>query len=159
MSRCSTRSLLSSGSIYVMDRGYVDFARLHRIHQTGSFFVTRAKSNMAFYVSESRPVDKNIGLRCDQSIGLKTAKSKRDYSEKLRRIRYLDTESGQNLVFITNHFGLAAMTIARIYQSRTSGPRGPNPARCRLLTGAGWKASEDEFGGWSICKTSSFEKK
>jgi hypothetical protein len=107
-----------SGSIYVMDRGYVDFARLHRIHQAGSFFVTRAKSNMAFYVSESRPVDKTIGLRCDQSIGLKTAKSKRDYPEKLRRIRYLDTVSGQNLVFITNHFGLAAMTIARIYKSR-----------------------------------------
>lgn len=106
------------GSIYVMDRGYVDFSRLHRIHQAGSLFVTRAKSNMAFNVSESRPVDKTTGLRCDQRIGLKTAKSKIDYPEKLKRIRYSDRESGQNLVFITNHFGLAAMTIARIYKSR-----------------------------------------
>ncbi|QYY36741.1 IS4 family transposase [Ruficoccus sp. ZRK36] len=67
------------GSIYVMDRGYVDFARLHRMHQAGAYFVTRAKSNLAFYVSQSRPIDKTTGLRCDQSIGLKTAKSKRDY--------------------------------------------------------------------------------
>ena len=106
------------GSIYVMDRGYVDFARLHRMHQAGAYFVTRAKSNLAFYVSQSRPIDKTTGLRCDQSIGLKTAKSKRDYPEKLRRIRFIDAETGQSLVFITNHFGLPAITIARIYKSR-----------------------------------------
>ncbi|MBC2600644.1 IS4 family transposase, partial [Puniceicoccus vermicola] len=110
--------VFESGSIYVMDRGYVDFARLYRIHQAGAFFVTRAKSNMAFYVSESRPVDKAIGLRCDQSAGLKTTKSKRDYPEKLRRIRFVDLETGKSLVFITNHFGLPAIMIARIYKSR-----------------------------------------
>jgi len=109
---------LESGSIYVMDRGYVDFARLYRIHQAGAFFVTRAKSNMTYYVGESRFVDKTIGLRCDQSVGLKSAKSKKDYPEKLRRIRYLDTDTGRSLVFMSNHFGLPAITIARIYKSR-----------------------------------------
>ena len=107
-----------SGSIYVMDRGYVDFARLYRIDQAGAFFVTRAKSNMAFYVSESRDINKTIGLRCDQSIRLKTAKSKRDYPEKLRRIRFFDGETGKSLVFITNHSGLSAITIAHIYKNR-----------------------------------------
>jgi len=106
------------GSIYVMDRGYVDFRRLHRIHQAGAFFVIRAKSNMAFYVSTSRKIDKTTGLRCDQTIGLKTARSKRDYPEKLRRIRFIDAETGKSLIFITNHFGLPAITIARIYKSR-----------------------------------------
>lgn len=106
------------GSIYVMDRGYVDFRRLNRIHQAGAFFVTRAKSNMSFYVSTSREVDKITGLRCDQSIGLKTTKSKRDYPEKLRRVRFIDAETGKSLVFITNHFGLPAITITRIYKSR-----------------------------------------
>ena len=106
------------GSIYVMDRGYVDFSRLYRIDQAGAFFVTRAKSNMAFHVSKSRPVDKTTGLRCDQTIGLKTTKSKRDYPEKLRRIRFIDAQTGKSLVFITNHFGLPAITIAHIYKSR-----------------------------------------
>jgi hypothetical protein len=106
------------GSIYVMDRGYVDFRRLYRIRQVGSYFITRAKSNMAFYVSQSQTVEKMTGLRCDQSIGLKTYKSKRDYPEKLRRIRFIDPETGKSLVFLTNHFGLPAITIARIYKSR-----------------------------------------
>ena len=106
------------GSIHVMDRGYVNFARLYRIHMAGAFFVTRAKSNMAFYVSQSREIDKTTGLRCDQSIGLKTAKSKRDYPEKLRRIRFKDAETGKNLVFLTNNFGLPAITIAHVYKSR-----------------------------------------
>ncbi len=106
------------GSLYVMDRAYVDFKRLYRINQAGAFFVTRAKSNMAFYVSRSMPVDKTTGLRCDQIIGRKTAKSKCDYPEKLRRIRFIDTETGKSLVFITNHFGLPAITIAQIYKSR-----------------------------------------
>jgi len=87
------------GSIIVMDRGYVDFRRLHRVHLASAFFVTRAKSNMAFYVSQSRPIDKSTGLRCDQTIALKTAKSKRDYPEKLRRIRFIDTETDKSLVF------------------------------------------------------------
>lgn len=106
------------GSIYVMDRGYVDFSRLYRIHQAGAFFVTRAKSNMAFRVSQSHPVDKVTGLRCDQNIRLRTAKSKRDYPEKLRRIRFIDAATGKSLVFITNHFGLPAIAIAHIYKRR-----------------------------------------
>jgi len=73
---------------------------------------------MAFYVSTSRPVDKTTGLRSDQSIGLKTTKSKRDYPEKLRRVRYIDAETGKSLVFITNHFGLPAITVAHIYKNR-----------------------------------------
>ncbi len=106
------------GSIYVMDRGYVDFRRLYRIHQAGAFFVTRAKSNMAFYVSASGQVDKTTGLRCDQTISLKTAKSKRDYPEKLRRVRFIDAETGRSLVFLTNHSSLDAINVARIYKSR-----------------------------------------
>ncbi|MBC2602524.1 IS4 family transposase [Puniceicoccus vermicola] len=107
--------IFKPSSIYVMDREYVDFAWLYRIHQAGAFFVTRAKSNMAFYVSDSLPVDKASGLRCDHSVGLKTAKSKRDYPAKLRRIRFVDPETGKSLVFINNHFGLSAVTIAKIY--------------------------------------------
>jgi len=106
------------GSIYVMYRGYVDFSRLYRIHQAGAFFVTRAKSNLAFYVSKSCSIDKTTGLRCDQTIGLTTTKSKRDYPEKLRRIRFVDANTGKSLVFITNYFGLPAITITRIYKSR-----------------------------------------
>jgi IS4 transposase len=106
------------GSIYVMDRGYVDFARLYRIHQAGAFFVTRAKSNMAYYVSASSPVDKNVGLRCDQRIGLKSPKSKRDYPNKLRRVRYIDEETGKSLAFISNHFRAPATTVTKIYKSR-----------------------------------------
>jgi len=107
-----------AGSIYVMDRGYIDFKRLNRIHRAGAFFVTRAKTNLAFNVSQSHPVDKKTGLRCDQNINLRTTKSKHDYPEKLRRIRYMDTEIGKSLVFISNHFELPATTIAAIYKRR-----------------------------------------
>lgn len=109
---------LEPGSVYVMDRGYVDFRRLHRIHQAGAFFVTRAKTNMAFYVSKSQKTEWEAGVRCDQRIGLKTKKSKRDYPERLRRIRFKDPETGKSLVFITNHHLLPALTVARIYKSR-----------------------------------------
>jgi transposase len=107
-----------AGSIYVMDRGYVDFCRLHRIDQARAFFVTRAKSNLRFYVSRSNPIDRSTGLRCDQVIGLCTAKSKTLYPEKLRRIRYIDPETGQSLTFITNQFEMPPLTIAAIYKSR-----------------------------------------
>jgi hypothetical protein len=110
--------LIEAGSIYVMDRGYVDFSRLHRIEQARAFFVTRAKSNLRFYVSQSNPVDRSTGLRCDQIIGLSIAKSKVDYPAKLRRIRYIDPETGQSLTFITNQFEMPALTIAAIYKSR-----------------------------------------
>ena len=78
----------------------------------------RAKSNMAFRVTQSRSIDKTTGLCCDQDIGLRIAKSKRGYPEKLRRIRFVDAETDKSLVFITNHFGLPATTIAYIYKSR-----------------------------------------
>ena len=105
-------------SIYVMDRGYVDFQRLFRIHLAAAFFVTRAKSNMSFYVSASQPVDRSSEISCDQIIGLKVAKSKSQYPGKLRRIRYRDGATGQRLVFLTNNFTLPALTIAAIYKSR-----------------------------------------
>jgi len=107
-----------AGSIYVMDRGYVDFGRLHEIEQARAFFVTRAKSNFRFYVSRSNPIDRSTGLRCDQVIGLSTAKSKTLYPERLRRIRYIDPETGRSLTFLTNHFELPPLTIAAIYKSR-----------------------------------------
>ncbi|HEY5749467.1 MAG TPA: IS4 family transposase [Chryseolinea sp.] len=107
-----------AGSIYVMDRGYVDFQRLHGIHLSNAFFVLRAKSNLRFYVIESRTVDPSSGVRCDQIIRLKTTKGKTDYPERLRRIRYVDPETRKSLVFITNHFELPALTVAAIYKNR-----------------------------------------
>jgi hypothetical protein len=106
------------GSIYVVDRGYLDFARLYRIDASSAFFVIRAKSNTRFYVLDSRHVDKAAGLRCDQTIRLSTDKGKASYPKPLRRISYVDIESGQKLVFLTNHFDLPALTIAAIYKSR-----------------------------------------
>jgi hypothetical protein len=107
-----------AGSIYVIDRGYLDFARLFRIDNAKAYFVIRSKTNTRFYVLESRAVDKATGLRCDQTIRLSTRKGKLDYPKRLRRISYVDTQSGQRLVFLTNHFDLPALTIAAIYKSR-----------------------------------------
>ena len=105
-------------SIYLMDRGYVDFARLHRIHDAQAFFVVRAKTNLSFYVVQSRPVDRSGGLRCDQIIRFKGARSKKLYPDKLRRVSLRDSETGKHLVFLTNHLGLSASTIAALYRSR-----------------------------------------
>jgi len=110
--------VVEPGSIYALDRGYVDFSRLFRLHTDGGFFVTRAKKNMAFNVKQSRPVEKSTGLRCDQTIRLKTAKSKKDYPEDLRRVSYTDATSGKRLVFLTNSFHLPAIKIAEIYKGR-----------------------------------------
>jgi hypothetical protein len=109
---------ITPGSYYVMDRGYLDFARLFRLHQAGAFFVTRLKSNTRFYVSESRPVDESTGLRCDQTIKLNTFVGRRDYPEKLRRISYVDPATGNALAFLTNQFELDALAIAEIYRRR-----------------------------------------
>lgn len=106
------------GSGYVMDRGYVDFLRLHRLHAAGAFFVTRLKSGIRFYVAESRLVDKAVGLRCDQTIRLNSRKGRLDYPDPLRRISYVDPENGQALVFLTNWFALEAFIIAQIYRRR-----------------------------------------
>ncbi|MBL6837519.1 MAG: IS4 family transposase [Puniceicoccaceae bacterium] len=109
---------IEAGSIYVFDRGYLDFARLFRIESASAYFAIRAKSNTRFYVCESRPVDKSTGLRCDQVIRLRTKKGKRDYPSRLRRIGFFDTNTGRRLVFLSNHFDLPALTIAAIYKRR-----------------------------------------
>ena len=110
--------VIEPGSIYALDRGYVDFGRLYRLHSDGGFFVTRAKKNMVFHVCESRSVDKISGLRCDQTIRLKTKKSKKDYPEVLRRVSYVDATSGKRLVFLTNNFHLPAIKVAEVYKGR-----------------------------------------
>jgi len=100
------------GAIYVMDRGYVDFARLHALHQAGAFFVTRTKSNMNAHRVYSVPTDRTTGIICDQSIALDGHYTSKNYPEHLRRIRFKDAEFGKTLVFLTNHFALPALTIA-----------------------------------------------
>lgn len=109
---------VQAGSYYVMDRGYLDFSRLHRLHKAGAFFVTRLKTNTAYYVSESRPSEAGTGLRCDQTIKLNSFVGQRDYPDKLRRISFVDPETGNVLVFVTNQFDLPALIIAQIYRRR-----------------------------------------
>lgn len=106
------------GAFYVMDRGYIDFARLYRFEIAKAWFVTRAKNNMDFMVSESRKVDKAVGLRCDQVIALRGSKSAKGYPGSLRRIRYTDSETGKRLVLLTNCFMLEATVIAQLYKAR-----------------------------------------
>ena len=106
------------GAFYVMDRGYLDFERLHALHQTGSFFVTRAKSNFKCKRIYSSPVDRSTGLICDQQVELTVFYSQRGYPERLRRIRYKDPETGKTLVFLTNHFGIPAASVCALYKSR-----------------------------------------
>ena len=110
--------VVEAGAIYVMDRGYLDFARLYSIHQSLAFFVTRAKSNFDFKRLYSHPVDKSTGVQSDQTIVLKNFYPKKYYPEKLRRIRYLDIEKNKRLVFLTNNFTLPALTIAELYRCR-----------------------------------------
>jgi transposase len=107
-----------AGSIYIMDRGYLDFARLFAIHQNTAFFVIRAKSNLKFRRIYSHPIDKSTGLRCDQTIRLTGFYPAKEYSEKLRRIKFYDQQSGRSFVFLTNNFLLPATTIANLYRCR-----------------------------------------
>jgi len=106
------------GAFYVMDRAYVDFARLHGIARAGAFFVTRAKSNLDFRRIESRAVDKTAGLRCDQTIALGALRSSERYPDTLRRIRFVDPDTNKRFTFLTNHFALDALVIARLYKMR-----------------------------------------
>jgi Domain of unknown function (DUF4372)/Transposase DDE domain len=106
------------GAVYVVDRGYVDFGRLYKIHEARAFFVTRAKSNFQFRRLYSQPVDKGTGLQCDQIVRPAGKNSGADYPEKLRRIKYRDNESGKLYVFLTNNFELPALTIAMLYKHR-----------------------------------------
>ena len=107
-----------AGAFYIMDRGYLDFARLYALHQAGSFFVTRAKRGMDARRLYSMPTDRSSGIICDQRIRLNGFYIAQDYPEQLRRIRFKDPESGKTLVFLTNNTALPALTIAALYKSR-----------------------------------------
>ena len=109
---------IEAGAIYIMDRGYLDFARLYNIQQSSAFFITRAKSNFDFKRLYSQHVDKTTGILCDQIIVLKGFYTKKDYPDKLRRIRYYDVGNNKTMVFLTNNFGLPALTIAELYRCR-----------------------------------------
>jgi hypothetical protein len=106
------------GAFYIMDRGFLDFARLYRFHQAGSFFVTRAKSNTKFRRRYSHRVDRSTGLICDQTIMLRGIYTPEYYPAPLRRIRFKDPASAQTLVFLTNNFALPARTITELYRCR-----------------------------------------
>ena len=110
--------VLEVGAIYLMGRGYLDFARLYRMHQALAFFVTRAKSNTKLRRSYSAPVDRSTGVICDQTVALTGITSRKDYPEHLRRIRFKDPETGKTLIFLTNNFALPATTICALYKSR-----------------------------------------
>ena len=109
---------LEAGAFYVMDRGYLDFARLFRLHQAGAFFVTRAKSNFNARRVYSAPCDRTSGVICDQRVALNGFYAARDYPEHVRRIRFKDPESGKTLVFLTNNTVLPALTICALYKQR-----------------------------------------
>jgi len=107
-----------AGAFYVMDRGYVDFARLHVLHLAGSFFVTRSKSNMDAHRVYSSATDRSTGVICDQAIALDGFYTQQDYPEHLRRVRFKDPESGKTLVFLTNQMTLPSLTICALYKNR-----------------------------------------
>ena len=109
---------IQPGAVYIMDRGYIDFSRLHRIHTQGGQFVIRAKKNLKFYRKSSSPVDSSTGLRCDQIIRLTTPKTKKDYPNILRRVHVIDTDNHQDIVILTNIFSSTASQIADYYKQR-----------------------------------------
>lgn len=106
------------GAYYIMDRGYLDFARLYKLHQAGVFFVVRCKRHVKFKVKVSRPVDKTTGLRCDQTIELTTKWSAKLYPQPLRRIKIYDEQNQVRLVLLTNQFEVSALVIAELYRKR-----------------------------------------
>ena len=110
--------IIELGAIYIMDRGYLDFARLYNIHRASAFFVTRSKINFSRKRLYSQPVDKATGIQCDQIVFLKGHYAKKDYPEKLRRIRYFDSKNNKTFVFLTNNFVLPAIMIADLYRCR-----------------------------------------
>ena len=107
-----------AGAFYVMDRGYLDFARLYKLHLASAFFVTRARKRFDFQRLYSQPVDRTTGVTCDQTVMLVNPVPLQGYPEKLRRIRYVDAQTNQRLVFLTNNFTLPPLTIAQLYRSR-----------------------------------------
>jgi Domain of unknown function (DUF4372)/Transposase DDE domain len=112
------RIAFEPGSFYVMDRGYIDFARLYAIHSAQAFFVIRAKSNMQYRCIASHRVDKHTGLRCDQRIVLCGHFTAAEFPSALRRVKFYDAINDKLLVFVTNHFGLPALSVAALYRCR-----------------------------------------
>jgi hypothetical protein len=106
------------GAFYLMDRGFLDFGRLHRLHHAGSFFVIRAKSNLKVHRRYSQPVDRATGVICDQTVFLTGYYSRQHFQGPLRRIRFRDPETAKTLVFLTNNFTLAALTVTDLYRCR-----------------------------------------
>jgi hypothetical protein len=109
---------IEAGAFYVMDRGYLDYRRLHRMHVEKAFFITRAKSNTKWKRLYSRPVDRSTGLRCDQTIRLTGVKADQYYPDLLRRVKFYNAETGNTYVFLTNNFTLTALQIAMLYKLR-----------------------------------------
>lgn len=109
---------IEAGAFYIMDRGYLDFARLYKLHQVGAFFVTRAKRGMNARRVYSTATDRTTGVMCDQRIALNGFYVAKGYPEQLRRIRFKDPESGKTLVFLTNNMTLPPLMIAALYKSR-----------------------------------------
>jgi len=110
--------IFDPGAFYIMDRGYVDFSRLHRIHRASAFFVTRAKANCQFRRRYSAAVDKAAGIRFDQTVILTGFYSHRQYPDSLRRIGYSDPDTGKDLIFLTNNMTESAIIIAQLYRCR-----------------------------------------
>ena len=109
---------IEAGAFYILDRGYIDYERLYSLHQNKAYFVTRAKTNLDFRRLYSYNVDKATGLRCDQTILLKGFYTSKDYPEKLRRIKFFDETNNRSLVFLTNNFTIASLSVAQLYKSR-----------------------------------------
>ena len=109
---------VEANSFYIMDSGYVDYKRLYRMHLCEAFFVTRAKDNMNYRRLYSRPVEKSKGVIYDQTIMLNNYYAHKDYHEKIRRIKFIDRESGKTLIFLTNNFTLPATDITKLYKHR-----------------------------------------
>jgi hypothetical protein len=110
--------IFEPGAFYIIDRGYLDFDRLYAVHQASAFYVIRAKSNFRFRRLYSRAVDKSTGVQSDQIIALEGFYSHKAYPDKLRRIRYFDTDQNKRLIFLTNNFTLPALTIAELFRCR-----------------------------------------
>ena len=109
---------LDAGSYYIMDKGYIDFARLYHIHKEEAFFVTRAKDNFKFVRLSSSKVDKSTGIKCDQIVRLKNHKVSLNYPEVIRRLKFFDSDINMEFVFITNNFEISALEVARLYKYR-----------------------------------------
>jgi IS4 transposase len=110
--------IYEAGAFYIMDRGYVDYGRLYRVHLNAAFFVTRSKKNFRFRRRYSHPIDKTTGLRFDQTVVLTGVNSQRQYPQVLRRIGFCDPTTGKDLIFLTNNFTVPALTVTKLYRCR-----------------------------------------